>query len=66
LPRFEIFGLFANKFPEMQTAIYTNPTSKQKYRTLKELGKGQFGLVQLCQIQNPNFERDIKSYSTEE
>lgn len=50
----------------MQTAMYTNPTSKQKYRKLKELGKGQFGLVQLCQIQNPNFERDIKSYSTEE
>ena len=46
--------------------IYENKDSKRVYRIVKELGKGTFGSVELCELLNYKLERDYKSYSIEE
>lgn len=46
--------------------IYENRDSKKKYRIVKELGKGTFGNVELCEILNYKLERDYKTYCIEE
>jgi len=48
--------------------IYMNKTFKynNKYRTVADLGKGAYGQINLCQVANPKYEKDIKSYTKEE
>lgn len=49
-----------------QADVYTNKANNKKYRVLKKLGQGAFGKVELCELLNPVYERDIKSYTPEE